>query len=155
MGVSGRHAPATLLVGKTRYQLSRRLVGAQGRSGWAQNILPPPGFDPQTVQPVVSYYTDYAIPACFLIWSLEVGFPWCPSGFVWMGLLSSSCAVMLSTVLFYTSVCQCVDWVILAAVPSILPLQCMIGFQLYIPNVLINVVLCLILYPQILSHWSV
>ena len=45
MGVSGqRHAPAALLVGKTRYPLNRRLVGSQDRSGWVQNILPPLGF---------------------------------------------------------------------------------------------------------------
>jgi hypothetical protein len=28
-----------------------------------QKISPPPGFDPWTVQPVASRYTDYAIPA--------------------------------------------------------------------------------------------
>ena len=28
----------------------------------AQNLVPPPGFDPRTVQPVASRYTDYAIP---------------------------------------------------------------------------------------------
>jgi len=32
-------------------------------SGQVQKILPPPGFDPWTVQPLVSHYTDYAIPA--------------------------------------------------------------------------------------------
>jgi hypothetical protein len=32
-----------------------------GRSGRMQKILPPPGFDPRTVQPVASRYTDYAI----------------------------------------------------------------------------------------------
>ena len=31
-------------------------------AGWAgpENLAPPPGFDPQTVQPVASRYTDYA-----------------------------------------------------------------------------------------------
>ena len=35
----------------------------QGRSGRVRKISPPPGFDPRTVQPVVSRYTDWAIPA--------------------------------------------------------------------------------------------
>jgi hypothetical protein len=42
--------------------LYRRLGRPQGRSGWVQKILPPPGFDPQTVQPIASWYTYYAIP---------------------------------------------------------------------------------------------
>jgi len=48
--------------GKTRYPLYRRLGGPQGRSG---KSCPPPGFDPHTVQPVTSLYTDWAIPANF------------------------------------------------------------------------------------------
>jgi len=36
------------------------LVGPQGRSGQVRKILPPPGFDPRTVQPVTSRYTGYA-----------------------------------------------------------------------------------------------
>ena len=36
---------------------------SQGQSGRMQKILPPPGLDPWTVQPVASHYTDYAIPA--------------------------------------------------------------------------------------------
>jgi hypothetical protein len=44
----------TLPLGKTRYPLYRRLGGPQGRSGQVQKISPPPGFDPRTVQPVVS-----------------------------------------------------------------------------------------------------
>ena len=42
---------------KTRYTLYRRLGGPQSRSGRAENLAPP-GFDPRTVQPVVSRYTD-------------------------------------------------------------------------------------------------
>ena len=34
-----------------------------GRSGQLRKISPLPGFDPRTVQPVASRYTDYAIPA--------------------------------------------------------------------------------------------
>jgi hypothetical protein len=48
---------------ETRYPLYRRLGGPQGRSGWVRKISPHPGFDPRTVQPVTSCYTDYAIPA--------------------------------------------------------------------------------------------
>jgi hypothetical protein len=32
----------------------------QSRSGQVRKISPPPGFDPQTVQPVGGRYTDYA-----------------------------------------------------------------------------------------------
>jgi hypothetical protein len=50
----------TLLPGKTRYPLYRRLSGPQGGSGQVRKISPPPGFDPRTVQPVGSRYTAYA-----------------------------------------------------------------------------------------------
>jgi hypothetical protein len=45
--------------GKTRYPLYRRLGGHQGQSGQVQKILLPPRFNPWTVQPVASHYTDY------------------------------------------------------------------------------------------------
>jgi hypothetical protein len=62
MGVGGqRHAPAALPPGKTRYPLYGRLGGAQGFSGRVRKISPPPGFDPRTVQPVASLYTDCVI----------------------------------------------------------------------------------------------
>ena len=58
-GVDGqRHAPAALPQGKIRYALYRRLGGPQGRSGRVRKISPPPQFDPLTVQPVASRYTD-------------------------------------------------------------------------------------------------
>jgi hypothetical protein len=64
MGVGGqRRAPAALPPGKTRCPLHRRLGGPHGRSGRVRKISPPPGFDPRTVQPVESRYTDRAIPA--------------------------------------------------------------------------------------------
>jgi hypothetical protein len=64
MRVGGqRHAPAALPQGKTRYPLYRRLGEPQGRSGRLRKISSPPGFDPRTVQPVASRYTDYDIPA--------------------------------------------------------------------------------------------
>jgi hypothetical protein len=55
---SQRHAPASLPPGKTRYPLYRRLGGPQGRSGRVRKISPTPGFDPRTVQPVASLYTE-------------------------------------------------------------------------------------------------
>jgi hypothetical protein len=45
---------------KTKYPLHRRLGGPQGRSGQVRKISPPPGFDPWTVHPIASCYTDYA-----------------------------------------------------------------------------------------------
>ena len=36
-------------------------MGPQGRSGHVRKISPPPGFDPWTIQPVASRYTDYAV----------------------------------------------------------------------------------------------
>ena len=44
----------------TQYPLYRRLVGLQCRSGQLRKISPPPGFDPRTVQPIASRYTDYS-----------------------------------------------------------------------------------------------
>ena len=64
-----RHTPTALPPGKTRYTLYRRLGGPQGLSGRVRNILPPPGFDPRTVQPVASRYTDCAIAAHWNHWS--------------------------------------------------------------------------------------
>jgi hypothetical protein len=64
MGVGGqRHALATLPPGKPQCPLYRRLGETQGRSGQVRNISPPRGFDPRTVQPVTSRYTDCTIPS--------------------------------------------------------------------------------------------
>jgi len=41
------------------------LVGPQGWCGWLHKILPPPAFEPQTIQPAVSHYADNAIMAPF------------------------------------------------------------------------------------------
>jgi hypothetical protein len=38
-------------------------LGARDGLDECGKISPPPGFDPRTVQPVTSRYTDYAIPA--------------------------------------------------------------------------------------------
>jgi len=43
---------------KTRYPSYRRLGEPQGWSGQVWKILPPPGFDPLTEQPLASHYTD-------------------------------------------------------------------------------------------------
>ena len=65
MGMGGQHhAPAALPPGKTRYPLYRKL-GRAGLDG-CEKSRPPRGFDPRTVQPVASRYTDCAIPALFV-----------------------------------------------------------------------------------------
>jgi hypothetical protein len=62
MGVGGqRYAPASLPPGKTSYLLYRRLGGLQEQSGRVRKISPLQGFDPRTVKPVASRYTDWAI----------------------------------------------------------------------------------------------
>jgi len=59
MGVGGQcHAPAALPPGKTWCPLYGRLGEPQGWSSRVRKISPPPGFDPRTVQPVASRYTD-------------------------------------------------------------------------------------------------
>ena len=58
-----RNAPDALHSGMTRYPLHRRLDGPQGRSGRVRKISSPLGFDPRTVKPIASRYTDSAIPA--------------------------------------------------------------------------------------------
>ena len=61
-GLGGqRHTLAALPRGKTRYPLYRRLGAPQGQSGRVREISPPPGFNPRTVQPVASHYTNRAI----------------------------------------------------------------------------------------------
>ena len=59
MEVGGqRHALAALPPRKNGYPLYRMLGGPQGRFGQVRKISPTPGFDPRTVQPVGSRYTD-------------------------------------------------------------------------------------------------
>jgi hypothetical protein len=60
MGVGGQcHGPAALLPGKR--------PGTHRVGGWvgprAGLISPPLGFNPRTIRPIASRYTDYAIPA--------------------------------------------------------------------------------------------
>jgi len=51
--------------------LYRRLGGLQGCSGWLWKILLPPGFDPCTIQPAVSHFTDYAVLASILVYNIS------------------------------------------------------------------------------------
>ena len=68
MGEGSASRPGrTLPQGKTRYPLHRRLDGPQGRSGQVRKISPPPGFNPRTVQPVGSRYTDWVIRPTLLV----------------------------------------------------------------------------------------
>ena len=57
-----RHAPTALPPGKTQSPLYMRLGELQRRYGRVRKILPLPGFDPWTTQPVASRYFDWAIP---------------------------------------------------------------------------------------------
>jgi len=64
MGVScQRHAPATLHQGTTQKPLYGIMCGPQGQPEWVWKISLPPGFDPQTIQPIASCYIDCVIPA--------------------------------------------------------------------------------------------
>ena len=62
----------SLLPGKTRYPLYRRMGGPQGRSGQVQKISPPPEFDPRTVQPV-AIPTALSRPIGVLMFSKNLG----------------------------------------------------------------------------------
>jgi hypothetical protein len=57
-GVWSMPRPGRFTPGKHPVPIVQRLGGPQARSGWVQKISPPPGFDPQTFQPVASRYTD-------------------------------------------------------------------------------------------------
>ena len=66
MGVDGQHhAPAALPPGKRSgiHCIGGWVSPRTGLDGCGKSRPPPPGFDPRTVQPVGSRYTDYAIPA--------------------------------------------------------------------------------------------
>jgi len=57
------HRGHSLPSGKTRYPSYRRLGGPQSQSVQVRKILPPPGFNPRTVQPLASRWHG-------LTWSL-------------------------------------------------------------------------------------
>jgi hypothetical protein len=57
-------SPGRFTSGKeTRYPLYRWMGGPRSRYGRVREISPRPKFEPRTVQPVASRYTDWAIPA--------------------------------------------------------------------------------------------
>ena len=61
--------------GRTRYPLDMALGGSQSRYGCCGEkkiLLPLPGFDPRTVQPVASRFIDWAIPAHMVIIKLLI-----------------------------------------------------------------------------------
>jgi hypothetical protein len=70
----------TLPPGKTRYPLSRRLGGPQGRSGQVRKISLPSGFDPRIVHPILPDYnrpnfkrqclSNFGHSTCHLLWKL-------------------------------------------------------------------------------------
>jgi hypothetical protein len=54
--------PGRFASGKDPVPIVQEAGWAPGRSGCVRKISPPPGFDPQAVQPVASRYNDRAIP---------------------------------------------------------------------------------------------
>ena len=73
MRVGGQlHAPAALPPGKRPgTHCIGGWVGPRAGLGGCGKSRPPPGFDPRTVQPVSSRYTDNAIPAHKITSKLE------------------------------------------------------------------------------------
>jgi hypothetical protein len=62
MGVGGQHqAPATLPMKITPYPIQETSL-VLGLAGHVEKISSLPGFDPWTIQPVMSCYPNYAIP---------------------------------------------------------------------------------------------
>ena len=45
------------VVNETQYPPQRVMGGSWGGSGQVEKIMSPPGFEPQTFQPVASHYT--------------------------------------------------------------------------------------------------
>ena len=52
---SQHHAPGFFTPGKDMVRTVQEAGWASGPAGWKQKILPPPKFDPQTIQLVASY----------------------------------------------------------------------------------------------------
>jgi hypothetical protein len=61
------HAPAAFTPGKDPVPLVQEAGWAPEPVWIVAENLAPPGFDSRTFQPVASRYTDYVIPAPFLI----------------------------------------------------------------------------------------
>ena len=99
----------TLPPGKTRYPLYRRLVGPQGRSGRAENLVPTE-IRSRTVQPVVSRYTDWATGPTLLDREHEipnaVGLNKIVREFKQLNLLAIFSAAANVHTLMYTNICH-------------------------------------------------
>jgi hypothetical protein len=76
--VVGQHlSPAALPPGKDAIPIIQEADLGSGPVWTAQKIsLPPPGFDPQTIQPIVNYYTDCTILAVTFLYPYNL-FPLC------------------------------------------------------------------------------
>jgi len=61
----------TLPPGKTRNPFYRKLGGPQGRSGWAENLVPT-GIRSRTVQSIVNHYTDWATWPTIIQWYIVI-----------------------------------------------------------------------------------
>ena len=66
-----RHATAALSPVKAWCPFYRRLGGTKSRSGRVRKMYPQLGFDPRTIQPLASHYTDWAIQDHYTLHSLE------------------------------------------------------------------------------------
>jgi hypothetical protein len=73
MGSVVNATPLPFTSGNNPVPLYRRLGRSQGRSARLRKMSLLPAFDPQTMHPVVSCYTDYGISANVKTWLL-VGF---------------------------------------------------------------------------------
>jgi len=62
--------------GKDPVPIVQEAGWTQGRSGQVWKILPPPGFDPRTIQPIASRYTDYATWSTYVI-AVPTKYTWC------------------------------------------------------------------------------
>jgi hypothetical protein len=63
----GRFSPGE----ETPCPLCRGFAEPRGRSGLVLNVLPPPGFDPLTVQPVAGRCTNYATPSSSILCNFQ------------------------------------------------------------------------------------
>ena len=64
--------PARFTPGKDPVLIVQEAVWAPGPIWTGAKTSPPPAFDPRTVQPVASRYTDWAIPAPNCEWGTDI-----------------------------------------------------------------------------------
>ena len=67
LGSGQHHALAALPLGKTQDHCTGGWVGIRASVDGHRKSHPPLGFDPQTVQPIVNRYTNYAVLAAKII----------------------------------------------------------------------------------------